>query len=314
MGDILSIILPVFVLVGTGYLLVRMKIFGLAVADGLTVFATKVAVPCLLFGAVASLDIGSVYTANLFLTFFVSAAICFGCGVGGARLFFQRTPMDAVSIGFASLFSNAFLLGIPIMERAFGPESLAPNFAIISVHLLFCYTLGTISMEMARAGVGHLGQTALSVGRTMAKSPMVIAALLGFAVNLSGLTLPYLIQQPIKLLAGAALPGALFGMGGLFNKWSLRRSVRAAGMVTMISTLIHPFLVLLLGTSIFPLSPAFLASAIVTAAMPTGINAYLFAANYDRATGASASAVLLATAISMVTISGWLWFLKSQIL
>ena len=40
--------------------------------------------------------------------------------------------------------------------------------------------------------------------------------------------------------------------------------------------------------------------------MPPGINAYLFAVMYQRATGVSASTVLLATMLSVVTASGWL--------
>ncbi|MEM9421760.1 MAG: AEC family transporter [Pseudomonadota bacterium] len=312
MMSLLSIIAPVFILVGAGYGMVRTGIFKLSVAEALVAFATRLAVPCLLFRAISQLDLGAIYTPNLFLSFYIPAAICFGLGIAGARLLFKRNSPDAVSIGFASLFSNCFLLGIPIMERAFGPTSTDPNFAIISVHMIFCMSLGTIAMEVARSGGEGMGRTVLSIIRAMATNPMVVGAMLGFVANLSGLTLPGVLADPVWLLADTALPLALFSMGGLMNKWALRRSVGAASMVTCISLIVHPLLVLILGTFVFPLPPAFLASAVVTASMPTGVNAYIFASHYDRATGAAASSVLLATAVSVVTISIWLFVLKGQ--
>jgi predicted permease len=50
-------------------------------------------------------------------------------------------------------------------------------------------------------------------------------------------------------------------------------------------------------------------AAVVLAAMPTGMNGYLFAAMYNRAMGAAASTVLLATTLSVFSIGLWLWWL-----
>jgi len=46
-------------------------------------------------------------------------------------------------------------------------------------------------------------------------------------------------------------------------------------------------------------------SAVLTAAMPPGVNAYLFAALYGRAQRVAASSVLVATALSLLT--AWFW-------
>jgi malonate transporter and related proteins len=50
-------------------------------------------------------------------------------------------------------------------------------------------------------------------------------------------------------------------------------------------------------------------AAVVTAAMAPGVNAYVFANMYNRATDVAASSILLATAASVVTAAGWLWVL-----
>ncbi|MEM0943662.1 MAG: AEC family transporter, partial [Pseudomonadota bacterium] len=72
------------------------------------------------------------------------------------------------------------------------------------------------------------------------------------------------------------------------------------------SILVHPALVWIATTQIFALPQAFVLSAVIIAAMPTGINGYLFAAMYNRAERVAASSVLIATLLSLITIPIWL--------
>jgi predicted permease len=82
-----------------------------------------------------------------------------------------------------------------------------------------------------------------------------------------------------------------------------------AFMVSTLSLLVHPLLVYLLATRVFSLEPQVMRSAVLTAAMAPGANAFLFASMYNRAKGVAASAILMATSASVFTASGWIWFL-----
>ena len=84
----------------------------------------------------------------------------FALGILGARKLFHHRPGEAVAIGFGALFSNSVLLGLPIMERAYGAAALGPTFAIVSIHAPFCYFLGITVMEFARADGRSLPDTA----------------------------------------------------------------------------------------------------------------------------------------------------------
>ena len=53
-------------------------------------------------------------------------------------------------------------------------------------------------------------------------------------------------------------------------------------------------------------------SAVVTAAMAPGVNTYVFASLYARGQAQAASAVLLATALSVLTVSAWLAILGGR--
>ncbi len=90
--DILLVVLPVFLVMGAGYLATRSGIFSSSAVDGLMVFTQSFAIPCLLFRALADLDLGAVFDPRLLLSFYLGAFICFGLGILGAR---QHLPPPA---------------------------------------------------------------------------------------------------------------------------------------------------------------------------------------------------------------------------
>lgn len=304
MEALLQVILPVFLVIGAGYLAVRFKAFSEAGVDGLMKFTQNFAIPCLLFAAIARLDLQANLNWALLGSFYTGATVGFLAGLFGARLIFGRAWEDSIAIGFACLFSNSVLLGLPITERAYGAGALEANFAIIAFHAPFCYALGMTVMEVARNRGGGVVRTLGKLGQAVFRNALVIGILLGFAVNLGGVPVPGVVNDALDLLIRAALPTALFGLGGVLVRYRLEGDLRIIAMVCVISLGLHPAIVWTLGQGTGLPTPA-LRSAVLTAAMPPGVNAYIFAAMYGVAMRVAASAVLIATALSVVT--AWLW-------
>lgn len=308
MSALLDVILPVFLVIGAGYAAARWLGFSAAAVDGLMKFAQGYAVPVLLFTGVSRIDLGADADPALFLSFYTGAFTCFTLGFFGARHLFGRSPEDAVAIGFACLFSNSLLLGVPITERAYGAEALAGNFSIIALHSPLFYTFGIIAMELARSrGRPPTGFGALlaQIGRAILRQPLVIGVLSGLAFNLSGLTMPGFLAGGLDMLVRAAVPAALFGLGGVLLRYRPEGDIKAIAMVCLLSVVVHPSIAYALGHHVFDLTTAQLRSAVLTAAMAPGINAYLFADLYGHARRVNASAVLIGTAVSIATI--WVW-------
>ena len=128
--------------------------------------------------------------------------------------------------------------------------------------------------------------------------------MLGFLVNLTGLVLPQVVTDGLDLMVRAALPAALFGLGGVFVKYRPEGDLRTILFVCTISLVMHPLVSLGLGYA-FGLSTEALRSVVVTASMAPGANAYVFANIYGVAKRVAASSVLLATAFSVLSI--WIW-------
>lgn len=308
--DILAVVAPVFLVIAAGHVAVRARILGDDVIDGVMKFANFFGFPILLFGAIGRLDLGAEFDPALLATFYIGSTTSFVLAMLGARYIFRRDWQDAVVIGFGGLFTNAFLLGVPISERALGSDALGPNFAIISIHSPYCYVLGVTAMEIARAGGKSMLETLKAVGVSMMRNPLVIGLSAGFAVNFSGLALPEPAWEAVDLIGKAALPTGLVGLGGVLTRYHFGRSAGAATLVSTLSLGLHPLLVILLGTYVFNLPDGKFNSALLTAAMAPGLNMYVFATLYQRAMGAAASTLIMTTALIMVTVPGWMLALR----
>ena len=304
MQALLDVILPVFLIIGFGYIAVWRGWFSQNGVDGLMKFTQNFAIPCLLFVAIARLDLGQTFEWRMLLSFYAGALSGFLLGLFGARFIFGRGWEDAVAVGFCCLFSNSVLLGLPLTERAYGADALEANYAIIALHSPFCYGIGITVMEIVRAKGQAGAGLPLRVLKPMFSNALILGIALGFVVNLTGLSLPQTVNDGLDLMVRAALPAALFGLGGVLVSYRPEGDLRLVFYICAVALVMHPLITITLGAG-FGLSVEATRSAVLTAAMAPGINTYIFANMYGRAMRVAATTVLVSTGLSILTV--WIW-------
>jgi malonate transporter and related proteins len=305
---VLNIVAPVFLVIGSGWLSMRMRLFNDSMVDGLMKFATQLAVPCLLFRAISSLDLSTAYNWNLLSAFYIGATVSFFSASLIMWKLFQKKPGESIAIGFGALFSNSVLLGLPISERAWGAENISPVYAIVSIHAPFCYLLGISCMELLRSDGRSLFDTSQVVVKSMFRNSLMIGIGLGFLVNLSGLQLPAVLLSAVDILSESALPVALFGLGAVLTRYKINQTLGEVGTISVFSLIIHPGITFVI-CYVLGVPESISRMAVLVAAMAPGINSYLFANMYERGQGVAASTVVLATSTSVFSISVWVWLL-----
>lgn len=310
MIDIVFAVTPVFILIAMGYIAARTGYLPKALGDSLGAFAAKLAVPMLLSTAMMRLDLASAFSLPVLISFYTGALTCFIVGITLARTLFGRRPGEAVAFGFAATFSNSVLLGVPIVERAFGTDTLEIAFGIIALHAPSLYTIGMITMEMMRRDGKTIGETLTKAGRSIIVNPLMVGIVFGLAVNLSGMPLPEPVMAPLSMLAMAAIPAALVGMGATLTQYKLTADPVETLTAASLSIILHPLIAFVMAYWVFDLPREAVLAVVGIAAMPPGVNIYIFASLYQRAVGLAASALLIATVLSVLTISGWLYALK----
>lgn len=308
--EVFLIILPVFLLLAVGYFATRTGYLGASIAEPLNAFTVKLAIPVLLFRALYKLDLSTAFYPPLLASFYLGAFTSFAAGIVLARIFWKRRPGEAVAVGFCALFSNLVLIGVPIVQRAFGAEALTPVFGIIALHAPVLYMVGTIVMELSRRDGRPMRQTLGAACASIMVNTLMIGIVTGAAFNLAGIHLPEPVMASVDMLSAAAIPAALIGIGASLTRYELKAELSESLMVSMLSLVVHPLIAFVLADRVFAMEPEYVRVAVLLAAMPPGMNVYIFATMFGRAVALAASAVLIATTLSVGTITVWLFILR----
>jgi hypothetical protein len=304
----LGIVLPLFALILTGFAFVRAGVLGTDGVKGIGAFVFNLAVPALLFRSMATglpqdgAGLGVVYV------YYLGAGIVFALTMLIGRIAFGLDLAQQALMAITATFSNAVLIGIPLVFAAFGREGQIAVLLITSLHSAIFVTLATVLVEIGRGG----GAQPLAILRSVAANPLLLAVLAGAAWSLAGWGLPAPVDTFTRLLAGAAAPAALFALGATLAQFRLGGAVQDIATITVLKMVVHPALVWLLAHSVFGLAPTETAVAVIIAALPSGVNPFILAQRYGLYVQRAASSVVVTTALAVVTAALLLaWFVPA---
>ncbi|WP_196259459.1 AEC family transporter [Pelagibacterium limicola] len=306
MLSVLNVVAPVFVLIGIGYLAVRIRLYPAQGVPGLIVYVNSFATPCLLFRAMIDVDLGAAFNLAVIGPFYLGAFVILALGSFLALGLFKGRPGEAVAVGFAGTFTNTVLVGIPIMHRAYGDEAMPVVYSIVGLHAPILLTVGMFVMELVRRDGGKISGALWQGFRKSITNPILIGIALGLGGNFLGLELTGVADDVTLLLASTVMPVALFGLGAALNEYRLADTWGQALVMTVLKLIAHPLIAWVLMVPVLGVDPAVARYGVLLAAMPAGINVYIFATYYNRAVDVAANTILLTTTLSVLTITGWL--------
>jgi malonate transporter len=303
---ILNVVIPVFAIVVVGYGAVRFRLYPTEGVKGLVAFVNNFATPCLLFDAMLSADFGSAFNPAIIVPFYVGSLTSLGVGALVAVRFFGNRADEGVSSGFAAMFTNTVLIGVPIIQRAYGEPAMPIVFSIIAFHAPVLIALGMLAMELTRREGHKLSKVLLVAGKRMLENPLLWGVGLGVIGNLAGLKLNEPANAFVTMMSQAVLPAALFGLGGALNEYKLSENWGQALTMSGLKLILHPLIAYVLMVHVLRVPLETARYGVLLAAMPTGINAYIFSTYYNRGVSVANSTILLTTGLSVLTITLWL--------
>lgn len=307
---IASVIAPVFALMATGYLAVRLRLYPKTGVGALVGFVNNFATPALLFQSMATSDFGSVFNPSIIVPFYIGAIVSLVAGSTIALRAFKTRPGESISSGFAAMFTNTVLVGIPIVSRAYGDVALPTVFSIIALHAPLLITLGMLVMELVRRDGAPLHRALLNAALRVVSNPLLWGVVLGILANLMKLDLIEPVEAFFDMMSAAVVPTALFGLGGALNEYRLAENWLHALIMSLLKLVSQPLIAWAIMVPLLNVPLETARYGILLAAMPSGINAYVFATYYNRGVNVAANTVLISTVLSAFTISGWLYLLS----
>jgi malonate transporter len=298
-------------LLAFGYAATFTRVFGEAAATALASFVFYFAIPVLLFRNMATTALPDAIAWGYLGSFYGGTVVAFGLGLAITRVAFGGSFERQAIVGFGCAFGNSVLLGIPVVLTGLGEAASLPLFLLLAFHGTILFATITIVLEVGGTRREALHEVPAKALAGLARNPILWGLLGGLGVNLLGLRLPAALERWTALVAGAAVPCALFSMGASLRAYRIAGALQVALVMVAIKLVVCPLTVWALAIFVFDVPPLWAKVAILLAAMPVGVNVYLFGVRYDAGQAESATAILLSSILSIATLAAALVWLEA---
>jgi len=289
--------------------------------NSLSKFTFSISIPAFLFYQMSKAKFSEQVSIKFFAAFYLPVLSCYliawlisYCFYNHKQISNENTSSSKNSTASAvfalgSSYSNNIIVGLPVLIAALGEQVIGIIFLIVTFHsaMLFALTSAIAARDGSKSGTNKFNWFAFA--KQTFNNPLIISILSGLAINLLGISLPEFIQASLALIAKPAITLALFILGASLAFYQVRQELTFISIACFSKLVLLPCLVLIASKFIFNLEPLTVTVLVVLSACPTGVNAYLIAANHQQHQQTIAGTVVLSTLLSVITIPFWLNFL-----
>jgi len=298
------IVAPVFALIAAGYASVLFRFVSEGAHKGISEFAFSIAIPALLFRTIVVSEFPDVSPYRMWGAYYGALAFTWIAALVISRFLRERREdrEDGVVFAIGSVYGNIVMLGIPLVISALGVEAAGPMSLILSVNTPLLWLCGILQMEfVSRKPNSSLLAVLRPVLADLARNPLMIGIGFGVVWRFTGLGLNPVVDKTIELLAQAGSPAALIALGINLFRFEVKGEMGSVVVMSALKLLAMPATAYLLA-KLLGLPPVAAGVIVLFAAMPTGANAYIFAAQYQRLVNPVSGAVALGTLLAAVTL------------
>ena len=298
--------LPIFLLIILGKVLKTTKIINDEFTKTADRYVFRIALPALLFSDLTENNVGSAFDGKYVLFCFFVTIFSIAVLWGLTEKFMKKEEQKGAFIQ-GSYRSSAAILGLAFINNLYDSVGMAPLMIIGCVPLYNIFAVIILTLKGDNGGKKpNMKETFINV----MKNPILLSILIALPFALLNLHFPSFVNKAIGSVANTATPLALISIGASFEgKKALKK---------MKPTLLASFIKLILLAGLFlPLAVFFgyrnqeLMALLVMLGSPTTVSSYIMAKNTGNDGILTSSIIVLTTLLSSLTLTLWIFVLKS---
>ncbi|MBI5238769.1 MAG: AEC family transporter [Deltaproteobacteria bacterium] len=279
---VLSVVFPVFSVIGIGYLFANFRKISLEPVIELLLYLT---IPALVISSLSKkrLVIGDLATVSF-------AAVCVVFGAGAISYIYLTAIKRREMRGFylPAMFMNSGNMAFPLALLAFGHDGLAKAVIYYIAVSLLVYSLGIYIAKGSKGGLSEIF-----------KLPLIYASVAGIALNLAGLRMPEPVLTAVDMLGAATIPLMLVSLG-----YRLHSQRISNADITLAGTFIRiggGFVIAYLITRALGITGLNQKVIILSSVMPSAVINFVVSHRYNLDSELVASIVAASTLLSIIT-------------
>jgi hypothetical protein len=297
--NVISALAPVFLLVGVGYLLLRLRFADEAFFRAAAKLAYWIGLPTLLFKNIAESALSVADAWRIVAVMTVATLGIAGLGTLAARGL-RLIPARRKTFIHTSFHCNTAFVGLPVILYALSShpqgKELTELASMVVAPMIPIFNVLSVIVMRDTDGAGGTGLMA-ALARKILLNPQVLSCAAGLAVSLAGLRLPLVLSRSLGSLGGMALPLALLSVGAGLSMRNIRDGFGAALLAAALNVIALPLAGLAL-CRLWGVSAGETLLALVFLACPTAASAYVFARHMKGDPAFAGNVILLSTLLS----------------
>lgn len=305
---------PIFLVMIVGWVIKQLGVIDDHFANVANKYVFKVALPVLLFRDLSKADFYSQFD----IRFVGYCAIVTIAMFGGVWIFTDLLMKDKTMRGSfiqCSCRSSAAILGMAFIQNMYSETGMAPLMIVAAVPLFNVISVVALTFKANPVDGVSIEDMPKKDGIKKAclnivTNPIIIGIVVGLLASLVRLQLPAILDKTVNSIAQTATPIALICIGAGFEGRKAIKKIK--------STLVGTFIKLIGLAAIFiPIAVYMgfrnqeLMAILIMLASPTTVTSYIMAKNMNNDEVLASSIIVLTTILSSITLTGWIFILRS---
>ncbi len=300
-------VLPSFLIIALGLFIRRRGMLEDKSLGKFNSIAFRVFLPFQIFKNIYDAPIGETFDLKLLLFIFFGLILAGGLALLTATL--TESRRDRRGVMAQGMFrGNYVLLGLPLIQSLFGDAGTGLASLLIAVNIPIYNVLSVIFLELYAGGKVDVRKML----KDIVTNPLIDATavvLIAKAVHLPVYAFPA-FASALKSLSAVATPLCLFILGGSFAPAGIRGYAKSLWLTVAFKLVVIPGLALAAAAAI-GIRGIGLGVVMMSFGAPTAVNSYTMARELGGDGELAASIVVIDTALSCLTLFGWIVLLKT---
>ena len=301
MADVLNLTIPMFSLIGIGYLLRRIQFMSEQDGTVLSKFAFYILLPPLMFTSILSGDASRSLNINFIFSYEIITISIFVLTYLLGVLIKLKT-MEKAIFGLNAAYPNYGYIGVPLCILAFGAEAAIP-LALILLADTFVLLTTLIFYKLTETRKTSLRELGKEIIQRFIYNPLMMSVFVAFIFSTVDIKIVTAIDRTLSIVAASATAVALIALGVSLNVTSIKNQKSILFFITVIKLIVHPILIFIVFQFQTNIDPIWVKTAIVCASLPVAANVFVLANYYKNFESESAAAITITTIVSSITVT-----------
>lgn len=306
----LNATVPVFLMMVFGWFCRKIDLLDDHTTAKLNKFTFRTTLPALLFMDLSKADFRAVWDTRFVL--FCVIVTLLSVGVASLYSLLHKDKAERGEIIQAAYRSSAAVLGIAFVKNIYGEAAMAalmivgtvPIYNIIAVTVLSLTSPDTSGKKSGR-------ELFLNTLKGIITNPIILGIIVGMIWSVAGIPQPVILEKSVSYLGNMATPLSLIALGASFRTSDAKGKTAVTAGIVFIKLVVFCCIFLPLAVHMGFRGEKLIAILVMLGSATTG-SCFVMAKNFGHKGTITAYAVMLATMFSALTLTAWLFLLRSM--